>query len=336
MRSRGQVDVGAIAASFGGGGHHNAAGFKAEGSVESVVDQVRSRSMADGFLLIDKQGGWTSHDVVAKCRGILGERKIGHAGTLDPMATGLLVLGVGRATRLLRYIQEGVKRYVAGVTFGVATDTLDADGAILERAPMEFDRSDLDAVLPRFIGSISQIPPMVSAVKVGGRRLYELARRGEEVERQARQVEVSAIDVIDYAPGPYPEVELCVECGSGTYVRTLADDIGRALGGRAHLKSLRRTRIGIHDVAAARTVDELAALEEPSRCVLAMAAGPAQAPLLEVDEEAARGIGNGVVFAASAIGAAEPGTYRVVDHGGRLLAMYTSDGRRAKPEVVVA
>ncbi|MEE8497413.1 MAG: tRNA pseudouridine(55) synthase TruB, partial [Acidimicrobiia bacterium] len=191
--------------------------------------------MTDGFLLVDKEGGWTSHDVVAKCRGILGERKIGHAGTLDPMATGLLVLGVGRATRLLRYVQGAAKRYEARVAFGIATDTLDADGAILEREPMDFTPEELSAVAARFVGSISQVPPMVSAVKVGGERLYELARQGIDVEREARTVQIHEIEVVDVSPGPYPEAEIVVRCGSGTYIRTLADDLAQALGGRAHL-----------------------------------------------------------------------------------------------------
>lgn len=292
--------------------------------------------MPDGFLLVDKEGGWTSHDVVARARHILGERRIGHAGTLDPMATGLLVLGVGRATRLLRFVQDGAKRYVATVAFGVATDTLDADGATLERSPMEFDESDLHAVLPRFMGVIQQIPPMVSAVRVGGKRLYELAREGLEVEREARTVEVLSIEVADFAPGSYPEAVLIVECGSGTYVRTLADDIARALGGRAHLTGLRRTRIGPLDISAAVSLPELASAGRPDELVVEMAGGLADMRAVEVDAEVARAVGNGVVFAATAVDAASPGNYRLVDHTGRLLAVYNSDGRRAKPEVVVA
>lgn len=292
--------------------------------------------MVDGFLRVDKDSGWTSHDVVAKCRGIIGERKIGHAGTLDPMATGLLVLGVGKATRLMRFVQDGTKRYEATVAFGIATDTLDADGAILEREPMDFGEDDLRAVTRQFIGSISQIPPMVSAVKVGGRRLYELAREGVEVERDARTVRIDSIEITEFAPGLYPEADITVVCGSGTYIRTLADDLAGALGGRAHLTALRRTAIGTHDVADARTVDELASLDDPSASLVSMSAGLEALPPLSVEAEEARAIGNGVVFTAASIGAAEPGTYRVLDGSGHLLAVYGSDGRRAKPEVVVA
>jgi len=292
--------------------------------------------MAEGFLLIDKAGGWTSHDVVSKCRGILDERRIGHAGTLDPMATGLLVLGVGRATRLIRYIQEGIKTYVATVAFGIATDTLDADGAILSREPMSFGPDELEAAAARFVGPISQIPPMVSAVRVGGRRLYELAREGIEVERAPRPVEIHSIEVLEFAPGPYPEIEISVTCGSGTYIRTLADDLAQSLGGRAHLTALRRTSIGRRSVDAAITVENLDLLGDPISELLPMAAGLDDLGEAMVDEVTVTGVSNGVVFAAAALGITEPGTYRVVDEGGRLLAVYVSDGRRAKPEVVLA
>ncbi len=292
--------------------------------------------MAEGFLLIDKAGGWTSHDVVAKCRGILGERRVGHAGTLDPMATGLLVLGVGRATRLIRYVQEGIKTYVARVAFGIATDTLDADGAILSREPMSFDSDDLDAVAARFVGSISQIPPMVSAVRVDGRRLYELAREGIEVERAPRPVEIHSIEVLEFAPGPYPEIEISVTCGSGTYIRTLADDLARALGGRAHLAALRRTSIGNRSVDDALTVEALDLLEDPVAELLSMAAALDDLGEVVIDGATVPGVSNGVVFTATALGIPDAGSYRVVDEVGRLLAVYVSDGRQAKPEVVLA
>lgn len=292
--------------------------------------------MPDGFLLVDKERGWTSHDVVAKCRGILRERKIGHAGTLDPMATGLLVLGVGKATRLMRYIQDGTKTYAATVAFGIATDTLDADGAILEREPMDFDEDDLRSVVRQFIGTISQVPPMVSAIKMGGRRLYELARDGIEVEREARLVRIDDIQVVDFAPSSYPVADLVVTCGSGTYIRSLADDLAGALGGRAHLTALRRTAIGPHSVTNAQRIDDLDALDDPAAALMAMEDGLVGMPTILADDEVAGAVRHGTVFAAVALGAAEPGTYRVLDGEGRLLATYVSDGRRAKPEVVVA
>jgi tRNA pseudouridine55 synthase len=292
--------------------------------------------VADGFLLVDKASGWTSHDVVARCRGILGERKIGHAGTLDPMATGLLVLGVGKATRLMRYIQEGLKRYEATIAFGIATDTLDADGAILEREPMDFEETDLAAVLPRFTGTIVQVPPMVSALKIGGRRLYDLAREGKEVEREPRQVEITELTLRDFAPGKYPEADIEVVCGSGTYIRSLADDIAQSLGGRAHLTALRRTAIGPHRVADAITVDGLAAAGDPGQRLMPMADGLVDMESRAVDDDTQRAIGNGMVLPVGVLDMTDPGTYRVLDAAGILLATYVSDGRRAKPEVVVA
>ena len=295
--------------------------------------------MPDGFALIDKEQGWTSHDVVAKARGMLGERKIGHAGTLDPMATGLLVLGVGKATRLLRFVQGQTKEYETTAMFGVSTDTLDADGAVLSREPMSIDEEDVVAVLPRFLGTVMQVPPMVSALKVDGRRLYELAREGIEVERHERPVEIHAIEVTDFAPGPYPEVSLRVRCGTGTYVRTLADDIAAALGGRAHLTALRRTAIGSHRVDDAMTLDRLQAALDGNRDrlpLLTPAAGIADLPSIVVDTEAATAIGHGTVFSAAALGLETAGEYAVLDAEGGLLSVYVSDGRRAKPMVVMS
>ena len=206
-------------------------------------------------MLIDKPRGWTSHDVVAKVRSSVGG-KVGHAGTLDPMATGLLVLGIGGATRLLRFVQDADKEYLATALFGVATDSLDADGAILSREPMSVTAEEVDVALKRFRGEIMQIPPMVSARKVEGRRLYELAREGKVVEREARPVTIHRLELVDLAPSDYPEVTFRTVCSTGTYVRTLADDLARTLGGRAHLTALRRVRIGALDVSDAVSIDE--------------------------------------------------------------------------------
>jgi tRNA pseudouridine55 synthase len=175
----------------------------------------------------------TSHDVVAAARRALGIRKVGHAGTLDPMATGLLVLGVGRATRLLRFVQEAPKTYVARMVLGVATDTLDAEGSVVDRAPLPATVEEVEAAAARFVGPILQVPPMVSAVKMAGRRLYELAREGVEVDRPARPVEIYEIDVLDFAPSDYPEAVIRVRCSTGTYVRTLkTTSPGHSEGGR--------------------------------------------------------------------------------------------------------
>lgn len=293
--------------------------------------------MVEGFVLVDKPGGWTSHDVVARCRRLFGIKRIGHAGTLDPMATGLLILGLGRATRLIRFVQAARKTYQAVAVFGVSTDTLDADGAILTQEPMDVTEDDVRAAAERFVGRISQVPPMVSAIKVDGRRLYELAREGQEIEREARPVDVYSIEIEDVSPGAYPEVSMRVECGAGTYIRVLADDIASALGGRAHLVGLRRTAIGIHDVTDAWTMEaleEAAAAEKLADAVLTSAAGLADLPEHRAEGEVERAVRHGATFTAGVLDG--EGLYRVLDPDGALLAVYRSDGRIARPEVVMA
>jgi tRNA pseudouridine55 synthase len=293
--------------------------------------------VADGFVLVDKSGGWTSHDVVARCRRLFAMRRIGHAGTLDPMATGLLVVALGRATRLLRFVQDAAKTYEAVAMFGVATDSLDADGAILSREEMAVDEEELRAVARRFIGTIAQVPPMVSAIKVEGRRLYQLARAGLEVERTARPVEIHALDIEEVSPGMYPEVTFRVTCGSGTYVRVLADDMARALGGRAHLVSLRRTSSGPHRVEEAWTIPDLESAAAEARldeAVLSPARGLSHLAAVTVDEATAAAVRTGAPFAAGPLAAAS-GWCRVLDAAGGLLAVYRGDGRRAAAEVVM-
>ena len=296
--------------------------------------------MAEGFLLIDKPGGLTSHDVVSRLRRLLGERRIGHAGTLDPMATGLLVVAVGRVTRLLRFVQGRPKVYEAAMVMGVATDTLDADGAVLTREPLPVSEAEVRSAAARFVGTIHQVPPMVSAIRIGGRRLHQLAREGEEVEREARQVEIFALEVTDFLPCDYPEVAFTVRCSTGTYVRTLADDIAHALGGRAHLSALRRTAIGSLQVGEAR---RLASLEEAAAAgagipLLSAADALRDLPSVQVGPETARGVRHGTPFPAAALGAGAraPGPVRVLDSDGGLLAVYGSDGRKARPEVVLS
>src|SRR5436309_241316 len=202
--------------------------------------------MVDGLVVVDKAPGWTSHDVVAKCRGIFGQKRVGHAGTLDPGATGVLLVGLGRVTRLLRYPGALPKTYVGEVVLGTETSTLDDEGEVTATYDMSgVTLGDARAAAERFVGDIEQVPPMVSAVKVGGRRLHELARQGVEVERQPRRVTVHRLDVAAAGDGIY---RMSVDCSSGTYVRTLAADIGAALGGGAHPAHLRRS--GGHQRAA--------------------------------------------------------------------------------------
>ena len=209
-----------------------------------------------GFVVVDKEAGWTSHDVVAKARGVFGTRKIGHSGTLDPGATGVLVLGLGRATRLLRFVTEMEKTYVAEAVLGVETDTLDADGEVTVTHDMgHVTIDDVRNAAAQFVGDIKQIPPMVSAVKVDGKRLHQLAREGKEVERAPRPVTVYSLDIEEVADEPNV-FRFTTRCSSGTYVRTIAADIGAALGGGAHLRYLRRTAIGSHTEAAAEPLEQ--------------------------------------------------------------------------------
>lgn len=209
--------------------------------------------MANGIIIIDKPAGWTSMDVCAKLRGILKTKKIGHAGTLDPMATGVLPVFVGQATRAVSFAEGGEKEYVAGLRLGLVTNTQDTEGETLTQSPVTVGREELEAVLPQFTGEISQIPPMFSAIKINGQKLYDLARQGKEVERKARAVTVFALEVVEQVSET--DYILRIRCSKGTYVRTLCHDIGQALGCGGCMFSLRRT------MAAGFTLDESVTLE---------------------------------------------------------------------------
>lgn len=214
-----------------------------------------------GFLNIDKPRGMTSHDVVARVRRLakstVGKVKVGHAGTLDPMATGVLVICVGQATRLSEYAMRSIKAYRAVVHLGVETDTYDAEGAVVAtQEASHIERADVENALPAFVGDIAQMPPMYSAIKQGGKKLYDLAREGKTVEREARPVTIHTIDVLAWQP---PSVTLDVTCGSGTYIRSIAHDLGAALGVGAHLAALERTRSGSFAVADSLALDALMA-----------------------------------------------------------------------------
>ena len=210
--------------------------------------------MANGIIIIDKPAGWTSMDVCAKLRGILKTKKIGHAGTLDPMATGVLPVFVGQATRAVSFAEGGEKEYVAGLRLGRTTNTQDTEGETLTQSPVTVGREELEAVLPRFTGEISQIPPMFSAIKINGQKLYDLARQGKEVERKARAVTIFALEVVERVSET--DYILRIRCSKGTYVRTLCHDIGQALGCGGCMFSLRRT------MAAGFTLDESVTLEQ--------------------------------------------------------------------------
>ena len=211
--------------------------------------------MANGIIIIDKPSGWTSMDVCAKLRGILHTKKVGHAGTLDPMATGVLPVFVGQATRAVSFAESGQKEYVAGLKLGLVTNTQDTSGETLGTHPASVTRTELEAVLPRFTGEIEQIPPMYSAIKIGGKKLYELARRGEEVERKPRPVTIYELEVLEQtAPDAFT---LRIRCSKGTYVRTLCHDIGRALGCGGCMSALRRTMAAGFTLADAMTLERV-------------------------------------------------------------------------------
>jgi tRNA pseudouridine55 synthase len=288
----------------------------------------------EGLVVVDKPAGWTSHDVVARLRRIYGLKRVGHAGTLDPDATGVLLVGLGRATRLLRFLAETGKVYRGEVAFGVATDTLDAAGIETGRGPMPALTGDeLAAVLPRFLGTIDQIPPMVSAIKVDGRRLHERARQGEVIERAPRTVRIDRIEIETFTAGDYPRAGLLVECGSGTYIRSLAADLGEALGGCAHLAWLRRLRVGPFPIEEARTLDQIA--ETPEEVLLPMVEAVRHLARVDVDGDTARGVSHGAVFPVTALGGDDPGPLAVVGPDGRLLALYEKGRAAARPLVVL-
>ena len=273
--------------------------------------------MTDGLVVVDKPAGWTSHDVVGKCRRIFDQKRVGHSGTLDPDATGVLLVGLGRVTRLLRFLTALPKSYVGEVVLGVATSTLDAAGEVTGEWDMSaISLDDVRAAAASFVGKIEQTPPMVSAVKVGGKRLHELARAGVEVDRSPRPVEVHRLDVNPVETGVY---RIEVDCSSGTYIRTLAADIGAALGGGAHLRNLRRTAIGSFALADARPIDG-------DLTVLSPAAAMRDYPSVTVDADVALMIRQGKRPPLP------EHTVAVLDEEGRLVAM----AERGRPTVVIS
>ncbi len=227
----------------------------------------------NGILLVDKPQDWTSFDVAAKLKGLCKTRRIGHSGTLDPMATGLLVMFLGRATRAVPFAEEHEKRYIASLRPGLVTDTQDITGNVLEKNDCTVTAGELEEVLRAFRGEIAQVPPMYSAIRVNGRRLYDIARRGGEVERKPRPVTIRSLELI--GEDERGDFLLDVRCSKGTYVRTLCHDIGQALGCGACLSSLRRTEVGTFRVEDAHTMDEL---------IAAVEAGMIESLLLSVEE----------------------------------------------------
>lgn len=292
--------------------------------------------MIDGLVLVDKPAGWTSHDVVARCRRIFGQKRVGHAGTLDPDATGVLVVGLGQVTRLLQFLSGLTKAYVGQVVLGVATDTLDASGQVTGSWDMSGTTlAAAQAAAASLTGTFDQTPPMVSARKVGGRRLHELARAGLDVERPARTVtvehfELARPDSVDTG-SPGPVFALYVDCSSGTYVRSLAAELGERLGGGAHLRALRRVRVGPFPLAEAVPLDALG----PDHVLPPRRAVGHLAPV-SVSEELAGWVRHGRVLERDRLGAGGDGPWAVTDPQGSLLAVYCTHGPAlAKPAVVL-
>ena len=245
----------------------------------------------NGVLIIDKSAGPTSHDVVASVRRVLRMKKVGHTGTLDPAATGVLPIVLGKATKLSRYLVGCDKSYRGVVTLGVTTDTLDAVGEVLEEKPVDVTEEQIEAVLEQFRGDIKQVPPMYSAKKIDGKKLYELARQGVEVEREAKDVRIDELKLVSFDG---TDIVVDVTCTSGAYIRVLALDIGEALGCGAHLSALRRTRVGSFDLSSAITIDDLA--DEPQKAqelTLSMGDALVALPAIEIPADIGAMIKNG-------------------------------------------
>ena len=271
----------------------------------------------NGIILVDKPCGWTSHDVVGKLRGILRERRIGHSGTLDPMATGLLVVFVGRATRAVEFAEADSKEYIAGLRLGVSTDTQDTTGNVLNTCEALPTKEELIAAANGFLGEISQIPPMYSAIKINGKKLYELARRGEIVERRPRKVTISKLELVGEDKCDYI---LDIHCSKGTYIRTLCSDIGDKLGCGGCMSSLRRVKAGAFSIAQAHTMEQIQAaadLGELDGIIIPVDTLFTDKPKLTVNEFEEKKLRNGNTIKTKSA----DGTYRVYSESGEFLLL---------------
>ncbi|MFD9549709.1 tRNA pseudouridine(55) synthase TruB [Nocardia salmonicida] len=291
-----------------------------------------------GLVIVDKDSGLTSHDVVARSRKLLQTKKVGHAGTLDPMATGVLVLGVERATKLLGQLLLTTKAYTATIRLGQATNTDDAEGEITETtSALHVTDDEIATGVAALTGDIEQVPATVSAIKVDGERAYARVRAGEEVQLAARPVTVSRFDILarrDVADGEFVDLDVAVECTSGTYIRALARDLGAALGVGGHLTALRRTRVGPFTLEHARTLEELATAAEAEQPLLSLdidAAVRTAFPLRDIDESQATDLRTGRWLEPVGI----KGVYAAVDPRGRAIALLEESGKRAGSVMVV-
>lgn len=299
----------------------------------------------DGLLVVDKPQGWTSHDVVARARGLAGTRKVGHAGTLDPMATGVLVLGVGRATRLLTYVVGADKEYTATIRLGATTVSDDAEGEVVARADASgVTRAAVDAGVAALTGPIQQVPSAVSAIKVDGQRAYARVRAGEDVELASRPVTVTRFAVHELRPVPDADgsgvaaldLDVTVVCSSGTYIRALARDLGAGLGVGGHLTALRRTRVGGYGIDGARSPDELDAwpADVPLDTLPLADAARATFPVRDLTEDETRALSYGKRIPAGDAGAGV--TVAAISPEGVLVALLEDRGPHARPVLVFA
>lgn len=266
----------------------------------------------NGVVVIDKPKGVTSHDVVGMMRKRFGTRRVGHTGTLDPMATGVLPICIGNATRAADMLIESDKEYIAEFMLGKTTDTLDIEGQVLAKCDVNVTEAQVVDTILRFVGEILQIPPMYSAIKKDGKKLYELAREGKEIEREARKVTIYSIDILKIE---LPIVEICVKCSKGTYIRTLCDDIGKALGTGAVMTALRRTMTAGFDLSNAYTIEEIDALEDKSGVLLATDKLFESYRAIKLNEKQTRSITNGVQM-----------TWRD-GHEGDMVRLYSHEGK---------
>ena len=274
--------------------------------------------MANGIISIDKPQEWTSNDVVSKLRGVFHTRRIGHGGTLDPMATGVLPVFVGRATRGVEFFEHAQKTYEATLRLGLTTDTEDITGKVLTQAQPHITRQELEAALPRFRGEILQVPPMYSALKVDGKKLYELARKGREVERKPRPITIHRLELTDFDGR---EAKLTVECSKGTYIRTLCKDIGEALGCGGCMAALRRTRAGEYTAAGSVPLEELLrrheAGEDVEKLLMPTDSMFASYPAVTLTPNQEKRLRNGAGFSHTAAS----GSYRAYSQSGEFLAL---------------
>ncbi len=282
--------------------------------------------MTSGVLVIDKPQGWTSMDVCAKLRGVFHEKRVGHAGTLDPMATGILPVFIGRATRAVEFADKSDKEYIAGIKLGVVTNTQDTTGTVLETHPVPAGAEErLRAALPRFTGDILQVPPMYSAIKIGGKKLYELARKGKEVERPPRPVTIKGLELLEQKPDDGSDYYLWVCCSKGTYIRTLCHDIGQALGCGGCMSSLRRTMAAGFTLWDACPLERVCAMEHPEELLLPVDSLFQDREKLMLSPEAEKKMRNGTT---SLMPSLNPGEYRVYSRDGEFLALCRArDGR---------